>query len=190
MEKNSIRQTDTNKEKKNKEEKNFNRLVADRIKYVVTENHWHQKQIIEQCKLFGYEPAQGDVSKLINGEKTLDPYKLSILCKILNIDLEEVLSLNSKEIVISKRDVGFITDATDDKFSGFIGKYYGYFYSTDDKQLFMTGNLSFLLIRYLIDAKCLSILKQGKKIRIKNWYEKFLVVLQKYLTTSALYAVN
>ncbi len=81
---------------------------------------------------------QGTVSRIFKGEG-LNLKILFKLCKELNVDITEILTGNPKKVVTEakgnnekKSEESIITDATSVRFTGYLGKYYGYFFSTED----------------------------------------------------------
>ena len=162
MAKETIKKVD-NDAVENMDRDKYNRLVADRIKKAFDQSQMSQDDLIEQCKLFGYSPKQCNISKLLNDQEKFDPYKLSIICKILDLNLDEVLSFDPDDVNIAKHDVGFVTDATDDRFKGFIGQSYGYFLSTEDKQTVHGGEFVFSVNQFTKRCNVTFSFKTGQK---------------------------
>ena len=112
----------------------YNDLVAKRLNKARRSKNWSQDDLAEECKALGLEISQSTLSRVLKGTDKLDPYRLFILSQALELDYNELLSVvPTEDVKHKKKDAAFITDATSFKLRSYMGKYYGYFYSTENK---------------------------------------------------------
>ena len=101
-----------------------------------------QTDLKDKCQELGLELSQPSLSRLLNGADKPDVFKIAILCKVLNLQPNEVLSFDSNE-GLKRSDSPIISDTNDDRFKGYLGKYYGYFYSTENNDTIHEGRFDF-----------------------------------------------
>lgn len=129
-----------------------NKKIFERIKKAMGEKKITQQDLANRCAAYGYNTNQSTISKLLNGSEKMDPCKLSVICKALDLNFDEILSL---DLVVKSEhdDNGFITDANDKKFKGYLGEFHGYFFSTKDKETIHDGIFKFFKDEYSNNCK-------------------------------------
>jgi transcriptional regulator with XRE-family HTH domain len=138
--------------------------VARRISNAVKEIKISQEKIAERCKeKLNFEITQSTISKILNYSSSDESRLNSIslvqviaICDALELDIAQILKVTPDDVDIASvladskfgtknsRISSFIFDPSDDAFSGYLGKYYCYFYptiSTEEKLL--TATLEF-----------------------------------------------
>jgi len=118
-------------------EKNvYKQKVSERLRNAVEAKKFKQGKIIAMCLDEGLKINQSTLSKLLTSGEGLDIYRVSILCKVLDLNPAEVLSLDPDLDFVSVEDrdkkKAFVTDYSDDAFKGYRGDYKGYFYATEN----------------------------------------------------------
>ena len=122
----------------------YSRLIAQRLRYVMRIKGYSQVDLINLCSDLGLDISQSSLSRMLNGVEKPDVYKMAIVCQALEIEPNELLSFEIEEdINMPLVESSFITDATDKKFKGYMGKYYGYFYSTENNDTIHFGRFEF-----------------------------------------------
>ena len=122
----------------------YNKLIGKRLKEAMKLMNLSQTDLRELCRKEGLELSQPSMSRILNGSDRLDSYKIVILCKILKLQPNKLLSLDSNtDINKRSNDFPIITDTADDRFQGYMGKYYGYFYSTENCDTIHKGDFLF-----------------------------------------------
>lgn len=158
--------------------RDYDELVSSRILNAVSSKNITQKQIIKLCLAKGYAISQPTLSKLLSGSSMPSTYQLIQICDALELNLNEVLSLDSNvkvsiteniDLFNEKKKSFFITDATDIDFHGYVGSYYVYFYPTKNSNddFFIPGQLK--IFPDPITSKCKVELKfETGKVDINN----------------------
>ncbi len=124
----------------------YNNLVIKRIKNAMDVRGMTQSELRSRCSDLGLELSQPSLSRMLSGADKLDVYKVATMCKALDLQPNDVLSFGSEETVTAKKELissAFITDASDKKFKGYLGEYYGYFYSTENNDVIHDGIFRF-----------------------------------------------
>ncbi len=122
----------------------YSYIIAQRLKYAMTMRGLTQVDLIEKCRNLGLDISQSTLSRLLNGADRPDVYKVAIVCQALELEPNDLLSFDIKDnLCMSLVESSFITDATDKKFNGYMGKYYGYFYSTENNDTIHFGEFEF-----------------------------------------------
>ena len=144
-----------------------NTRIFSRIKDVMRDRQITQTDLADRCAWCGYNISQSEISKLLSGSEKMDPCKLAVICRALNIKSENLLSLvfDSK---VTNDGAGFITDVNDKKFKGYIGDFYGYFCSTKDKDTIHMGVFKFFKDKYSNDCKVSFRFSTGQKDKNKK----------------------
>ena len=126
------------------DEAKFYEMIAKRIKDAMKDNGITQDDLVEKCNNFGLVISQPSLSKLLNNTDKLDLRKTVVICKALDLKMDDVLSLDLEEGAVGKRsEACFETDANSEQFQGYLGKYKGYFYSTKNTGTIHDGDFVF-----------------------------------------------
>lgn len=124
----------------------YYQLIGQRIKTALDAKKMTQAELRSKCMALDLDISQPSLSRLLSGADKLDVYRIAVICKVLDLQLNEVLSFDQKmNITVNNEqsDSPFITDANDRKWHGYIGKYYGYFYSTENNDTIHEGVFEF-----------------------------------------------
>ena len=127
----------------NVDEAEYYKKIAERIKAAKIRKGISQDEIVENCRNLGLEISQPALSRLLSGEKW-DLRKTEIICKSLDMTIDELLSLDlRKKMDDKKSETCFETDVSKKEFQGYLGTYRGYFYSTKNDGKIHDGDFTF-----------------------------------------------
>lgn len=115
--------------KGNVKEQRFYKTIGNRLSQVMKAKSVNQLMLEEMSGV-----SQSTISRILNGTDKPNLYKFVLICDALEIKPEEILSGDQSSYDRAKvNKSAFIVDATHDKFNGYLGDYYAYFYSTVNK---------------------------------------------------------
>lgn len=122
----------------------YNQLIGNRLSKAMKKLQINQQQLLLKCIDRGYQISQSALSKLLSGS-SIQLLHLSQICQILELDMAEVLSLDSTtEINIPdekvKNSESLISDIRNKAFRGYKGNYKIYFYTTKNEDFIHTGD--------------------------------------------------
>ena len=125
------------------EKAEYCQLVGKRLSIAIEQLHFTQQQIILKCSEQGYSISQSALSKMLSGGN-IQTLQVVQICKVLALDISEVLSLNpDAEVRVKKqqqiRSEQIITDAQNTAFRGYKGTYAAYFYTTKNENFIHDG---------------------------------------------------
>lgn len=121
----------------------YNRKIGERLSTLVKALNFSQQQILLMCENKGYHISQSSLSKLLSGS-SIQTLQVVQICDVLDVDVSEVLSLNPETEIHYKKnspkeDMPIITDARNNVFRGYKGKYHTYFYTTKNEEFIHHG---------------------------------------------------
>ena len=126
------------------DQKKYYKTVGNRLKNAMELRKMTQADLCYQCQEQGLDLSQPSLSRLLNGADKPEAIKVAVICKVLNLQLNEVLSLDLNANLDKYRsDSPIVTDTRDDRFKAYLGKYDGYFYSTLNNDVIHHGTFIF-----------------------------------------------
>lgn len=121
----------------------YYQLIGKRLSKAMELLHYNQQQILLKCSEQGFEISQSALSKMLSGT-SIQTLQLVQVCKILGLNLSEVLSLDvdtetNWKILQKPQSDQVITDARHKAFRGYRGEYSVYFYTTKNEDSIHQG---------------------------------------------------
>jgi len=125
------------------EKAEYYQLVGKRLSTAIERLHFTQQQILLKCSEQGYPISQSALSKMLSGA-SIQTLQVVQICKVLALNVSEVLSLNpDAEVCVEERlqasSDQIITDAQNSAFRGYRGTYSAYFYTTKNEDYIHHG---------------------------------------------------
>ena len=162
----------------------FSDLISERLRNALKELNYTQAELRSLCITKGFNIPQSAISKIFSSGKGITLLNLSQICSVLDLDLNEILSMDPNTQITLPKNVEKETNPvhrpklirrTDEpEFQAYLGRYVIYFYPTfsNSDMPYHTGRL--YLERGQNDKECIVrfSFKTGKLDRNKEPIEK------------------
>lgn len=121
----------------------YNQLIGKRLLEAIELLGYNQRKVLLMCDEKGYKISQSALSKILSGSN-IQTMQVAQICDVLELNISEVLSFDMGTKVHLKKDMHkksnqIITDARDNAFRGYKGKYNIYFYTTKNEDYIHRG---------------------------------------------------
>ena len=132
------------KEKERIIQATFYQPIRDRLKKTIELKGMSQEKLASKCGV-----TQPTICKILTGPDKPDLHLFVAICKELDLNPDEVLSVKQSAYdKVNKNESIFAVDAMHDYFQGYLGTYYAYFYSTENKGSIHNGIFRIYKDRY------------------------------------------
>ncbi len=122
--------------------KDYCARVSERISKIIEEKRLTQNQIVKLCEDAGAPISQATISNIKRGATTIALSSVINICKGLNIDINDVLSLEKMDDTIKTNIKGRGDPTKNIAYKGYFGLYHVYFFPTiSDKHELLHGIL-------------------------------------------------
>lgn len=129
-------------DKKLLDKQEFYTLISKRLAYAIDKMHYTQAELANLCQEHGFQISQSTISKIkSNSSSGISIINIAQICQVLNLNLNEILSLEPDiEITIPKKATeipdssGFIKRTDAPEFQPYLGTYHFYFLPTKSSE--------------------------------------------------------
>lgn len=109
-------------------EKEIREAVVCRVKAIMEEKRYTQKDILGRLAQIGWQISQSELSRLLAGNVKISLYQISALARVFDMSLDELVNGNSRQIEVYGEKL--VRNIRDSAFDGWRGKYFTIFSST------------------------------------------------------------